>query len=45
VRADTARLRFAFTALHPDREIERLADIVRARILTAPPEAQATGAR
>ena len=45
VPAGTARLRFAFTAQHPDREIERLADIVRARILTAPPEVQATGAR
>ena len=28
-RAGTARLRFAFTAGHPDDEIERLADIVR----------------
>jgi 8-amino-7-oxononanoate synthase len=45
VPAGTARLRFAFTAQHPDREIERLADIVRARILTARPEVQATGAR
>jgi 8-amino-7-oxononanoate synthase len=32
----TARLRFAFTAQHPDDEIERLADIVRHRILSAP---------
>jgi 8-amino-7-oxononanoate synthase len=30
----TARLRFAFSALHPDDAIERLADIVRTRILT-----------
>jgi 8-amino-7-oxononanoate synthase len=45
VPAGTARLRFAFTAQHPDREIERLADIVRARILATRPEAQATGAR
>jgi 8-amino-7-oxononanoate synthase len=29
----TARLRFTFTASHPDREIERLADLVRRRIL------------
>jgi 8-amino-7-oxononanoate synthase len=29
----TARLRLAFTALHPDDEIERLAEIVRTRIL------------
>jgi 8-amino-7-oxononanoate synthase len=34
VPAGTARLRFAFTARHPDDEIERLADIVRDRILT-----------
>jgi len=33
VPAGTARLRFAFTALHPDDEIKRLADIVRSRIL------------
>ena len=45
VPAGTARLRFAFTAQHPDHEIERLADIVRARILTAEPQAQAAGAR
>ncbi len=32
VPAGTARLRFAFTAGHPDTEIERLADLVRARI-------------
>ena len=29
----TARLRLSFTAAHPDAEIERLADIVRTRIL------------
>jgi 8-amino-7-oxononanoate synthase len=29
----TARLRFAFTAQHPDTEIERLAEIVRLRVL------------
>ncbi len=29
----TARLRFAFTALHPDAEIERLAGIVRTRVI------------
>jgi 8-amino-7-oxononanoate synthase len=29
----TARLRLSFTALHPDAEIERLAEIVRTRIL------------
>jgi 8-amino-7-oxononanoate synthase len=45
VPAGTARLRFAFTAQHPDHEIQRLADIVRARILTAEPQAQAAGAR
>ena len=36
VPAGTARLRFAFTAQHPDAEIERLADVVRARVLTRP---------
>jgi 8-amino-7-oxononanoate synthase len=29
----TARLRFAFTAQHPDAEIERLSEIVRSRVL------------
>jgi 8-amino-7-oxononanoate synthase len=29
----TARLRFAFTAQHPDGEIARLADVVRSRVL------------
>jgi 8-amino-7-oxononanoate synthase len=33
VPAGTARLRFAFTALHPDGEVERLAGIVRRRVL------------
>ncbi len=33
VPVGTARLRFAFTAQHPDAEIERLAVIVRARVL------------
>jgi 8-amino-7-oxononanoate synthase len=33
VPAGTARLRFAFTAQHPDDEIKRLADIVRSRVL------------
>ncbi len=35
VPAGTARLRFTFTAGHPDAEIERLAEIVRRRIRTA----------
>jgi 8-amino-7-oxononanoate synthase len=29
----TARLRLAFTALHEDRDVERLADLVRTRVL------------
>ena len=33
VPAGTARLRLTFSAAHPDDEIERLADIIRARIL------------
>jgi 8-amino-7-oxononanoate synthase len=33
VPAGTARLRFAFTAQHPEAEIERLATIVRERVL------------
>ena len=33
VPAGTARLRFAFTAQHPDADIERLADIVRRNVL------------
>jgi 8-amino-7-oxononanoate synthase len=40
VPAGTARLRLTFTAQHPNAEIERLADLIRARIL-----AQATTAR
>ena len=39
----TARLRFAFTAQHPDADIQRLADIVRHHVLAAP--AQARGSR
>jgi 8-amino-7-oxononanoate synthase len=41
VPAGTARLRFAFTAQHPDAEISRLADIVRSRILTVMPQVEA----
>ena len=33
VPAGTARLRLAFTAQHPDNDVERLAGIVRRRIL------------
>jgi 8-amino-7-oxononanoate synthase len=33
VPAGTARLRFAFTAQHPEAEIERLAGVVRSRVL------------
>jgi 8-amino-7-oxononanoate synthase len=33
VPAGTARLRFAFTAQHPDAEIARLVDVVRSRVL------------
>jgi len=33
VPAGTARLRFAFSAQHPDAEIERLAEIVRQRVI------------
>jgi len=40
VPAGTARLRFAFTAQHPDEEIKRLADIVRDLVLTARLEIQ-----
>jgi 8-amino-7-oxononanoate synthase len=29
----TARLRFAFTARHPDGEVEQLAEIVRSRVM------------
>ncbi|HEY8440785.1 MAG TPA: 8-amino-7-oxononanoate synthase [Xanthobacteraceae bacterium] len=37
VPSGTARLRFTFTAQHPDNEIERLAQIVRTRILAHEP--------
>src|SRR6266498_1243126 len=37
VPAGTARLRLTFTAQHPDRDIERLAEVVRARILAHTP--------
>jgi 8-amino-7-oxononanoate synthase len=40
VPAGTARLRLTFTAQHPDAEIERLADLIRTRIL-APAAASA----
>ncbi len=33
VPAGTARLRFAFTAQHPDADIERLADVVHRRVI------------
>jgi 8-amino-7-oxononanoate synthase len=33
VPAGTARLRLTFTAQHPDDEVERLADVVRTRVL------------
>ncbi len=33
VPAGTSRLRFAFSAAHPDAEVDRLAEIVRARVL------------
>jgi 7-keto-8-aminopelargonate synthetase-like enzyme len=33
VPGGTARLRLTFTAEHPDSEVERLADIVRKRVL------------
>jgi 8-amino-7-oxononanoate synthase len=36
VPRDTARLRFAFTAQHPDAEIERLAESVRRRLTRHP---------
>jgi 8-amino-7-oxononanoate synthase len=37
VAEGTARLRFTFTAGHPDREIDRLADIIRTRVLAGRP--------
>jgi 8-amino-7-oxononanoate synthase len=33
VPAGTARLRLTFTAQHPDDEIERLAEVMRTRVL------------
>jgi 8-amino-7-oxononanoate synthase len=45
VPAGTARLRFAFTAQHPDGDIERLADIVRDRVLTQSRAEAARGSR
>jgi 8-amino-7-oxononanoate synthase len=36
VPAGTARLRFAFTAMHPDEEVARLAEAVRALIASSP---------
>ena len=41
VPAGTARLRLTFTAQHPDAEIERLAEIVRDRVLVRPRESVA----
>jgi 8-amino-7-oxononanoate synthase len=41
VPAGTARLRLTFTAQHPDAEIERLAQIVRDRVLVRPRESLA----
>jgi 8-amino-7-oxononanoate synthase len=41
----TARLRLTFTAQHPDAEVERLADIVRGRILATRPTAVAADAQ
>src|SRR4029450_10165785 len=37
VSAGTARLRLTFTAQHPDRDVARLAEVVRARILAHAP--------
>ncbi|HET9246883.1 MAG TPA: aminotransferase class I/II-fold pyridoxal phosphate-dependent enzyme, partial [Xanthobacteraceae bacterium] len=37
VPAGTARLRLTFTAQHPDDEVERLADVVRTRVLAHAP--------
>jgi 8-amino-7-oxononanoate synthase len=44
VPAGTARLRLTFTAQHPDRDVARLAEVVRARILAHVP-ASATEAQ
>jgi 8-amino-7-oxononanoate synthase len=41
----TARLRFAFTAQHPDAEIERLAEVVARRILAIMPVPEAAVVR
>ena len=41
VPAGTARLRLTFTAQHPDAEIERLAKVVRDRVLARPRESVA----
>jgi 8-amino-7-oxononanoate synthase len=41
VPAQTARLRLTFTAQHPDDEIERLADLVRTKILASVAESAA----
>jgi 8-amino-7-oxononanoate synthase len=41
VPAGTARLRLTFTAQHPDAEIDRLAEIVRDRVLVRPRESVA----
>jgi 8-amino-7-oxononanoate synthase len=45
VPAGTARLRFAFTAQHPDSDIERLAEVVRSRILGNPHPAVSCSAK
>jgi len=37
----TARLRLTFTAQHPDREVERLAELVRTRVLAHAPASAA----
>jgi 8-amino-7-oxononanoate synthase len=41
VPVGTARLRLTFTAQHPDREVERLAQLVRTRILAHAPASAA----
>jgi 8-amino-7-oxononanoate synthase len=37
VPVGTARLRLTFTAQHPDDEVERLAEVVRTRVLAHAP--------
>jgi 8-amino-7-oxononanoate synthase len=37
VPVGTARLRLTFTAQHPDDEVERLAEVVRRRVLAHAP--------